>query len=118
MNELTFQALREANMQRLPKFKNRRGEPAHSEPDGSDWSIAEWTNAMAGEAGEACNIAKKLLRGDYLDPTTGILELLKELADVVIYADLVAQRAQCHLDTAIIAKFNEVSKRIGSEVRL
>lgn len=38
---LTFAELREANIARLPQFKNKHGEPAHSQPDGSDWSISD-----------------------------------------------------------------------------
>lgn len=45
---LTFDALRQANRARLPHFKNALGQPAHSEPDGSDWSDAEWLQAVVG----------------------------------------------------------------------
>ncbi len=104
--EATLKRLRVANLQRLPLFKNRRGEPAHSRPDGSDWSMAEWTNAVAGEVGEACNIAKKLRRGDFGPPYTpgyiaGCSELAHELADVVIYADLTCFRCGHSTDTLI-----------------
>lgn len=115
---ITFEDLRRANKERLPQFRNRQGRLTHSMPDGYDWSIAEWTNALAGEAGEASNIGKKLLRHDYENSQEGIDELVKELADVVIYADLVAQRVGRRLDWAVIAKFNEVSERVGSEVKL
>jgi NTP pyrophosphatase (non-canonical NTP hydrolase) len=90
---MKFSDLEQANRLRLPHFKNRQGKPAHSQKNGHDWSIAEWTNAMAGEAGEACNIAKKMIRGDYGDDVElGVGELMDEIADVVIYADLVCQR--------------------------
>jgi hypothetical protein len=42
-----FSDLEQANRLRLPQFKNRQGKPAHSQKNGHDWSIAEWTNAMA-----------------------------------------------------------------------
>ena len=116
---LKFADLENANRLRLPQFKNRKGEPAHSDPRGHDWSIAEWTNAMAGEAGEACNVAKKLIRGDYEgDIELGIGELLDEIADVVCYADLVCQRVGRSLEIAVRNKFNEVSDRIGVDVTL
>ena len=116
---MKFQDLEAANRLRLPQFKNRKGKPAHTDPRGHDWSIAEWTNAMAGEAGEACNVAKKLIRGDYGDDTElGIGELMDEIADVVIYADLVCQRMGRRLETAVFNKFNEVSERIKCDVRL
>jgi hypothetical protein len=50
---LTFAELRTANMARLPQFKNAKGEPAHSKPDGSDWLLSAWCNATLGELGEA-----------------------------------------------------------------
>lgn len=116
---MTFDDLETANRLRLPQFKNRQGKPAHSQSNGHDWSIAEWTNALAGEAGEACNIAKKLIRGDYgNDLELGIGELMDEIADVVIYADLVCQRVGKKLRIAVLKKFNEKSEQVGSDVRL
>lgn len=91
------------------------------------WSVAEWTNALAGEAGEACNIAKKIIRmyPAYCFPltteqkSTDLHEALaKELADVVLYADLIANKLGIDLGATVVAKFNEVSERIGSTVRL
>lgn len=116
---LTFEQLQSANRLRLPKFKTKSGKIAHPEGDGSGWSIAEWTNAMAGETGEACNIAKKIIRGEYEDdPELGIGLLLDEIADVVIYADLVCQQLGRSLDIAVRNKFNEVSERVKSKQRL
>lgn len=117
MNELTFHALRAANIARLPLFKNRRGEPAHSEPDGSDWKLSAWSNAAFGELGEAANLIKKIERGDItLDAARS--DLAKELADVQTYLDLLAFRAGIDLGAATIMKFNEVSERIGVSVAL
>ena len=31
----------------------------------SDWSLSQWSNAIAGETGELCNIVKKVERGDF-----------------------------------------------------
>lgn len=120
---LTFESLTRANLQRLPLFRNRLGEIAHKQPDGSDWSLAEWTNAVAGEAGEACNLAKKIIRGDfgasgsqaYAD---ACLSLAKEFADVVIYADIGCMRAGWSLGTIVREKFNEVSDRVDCAVKL
>jgi len=53
-------------------------------------------------------------RGDYGDDVElGIGELLDELADVVIYADLCAQQIHRRLEIGVANKFNEVSDRIG-----
>ena len=120
---LTFKELSVANRERMPLFKNRLGQPAHSQPDGSDWSLSEWTNALAGEVGEACNFAKKLHRGDYGEKDSesykeGIKLFLKELADVVTYADIAAQQVKGDLGEAVQEKFNEVSDRIGVNIKL
>lgn len=91
------------------------------------WSIAEWTNAAAGEMGEACNLAKKLLR--HRDKVAGNkkaedqdVESLKrrcaeELADVVIYADLAMQALGYDLEETVRFVFNRKSKELGSPYR-
>lgn len=114
---LTFDALRKANTERLPQFKNSKGEPAHEKADGSDWSLAEWMNAVSGELGEAANIIKKVRRGDLsIDEARPILA--KEFADIVTYLDITAMQAGVNLGEATIEKFNEVSNRVGCEVFL
>ena len=45
-------------------------------------------------------------------------ELGREIADVITYLDLLADRCGVHIPTALISKWNEVSERIGYEVRL
>ena len=114
---LTFRALRNANLKRIPQFKNRHGQRAHSEPDGSDWSPAQWLQAVVGEIGEYANLRKKFERGDvsYVQFT---VEARKELADVVIYLDILAFQLGINLDEAVRAKFNEVSIRVGADVWL
>lgn len=114
---LTFDDLRHANRARLPQFKNRRGEPAHSEPDGSDWCLAQWCNAVTGELGEAANLIKKIERGD-MTLQEARVDLGKELADVQTYLDILAFRAGVDLGEATRTKFNEVSQRVGCAVRL
>jgi len=112
---LTFNTLRGANTARLPQFKNRKGEPAHSMPDGSDWCLAQWCNAVTGELGEAANLIKKIERGDMsLDEARP--ELAKEFADIVTYLDILSMRAGVDLGKATTDKFNEVSQRVGSDV--
>jgi NTP pyrophosphatase (non-canonical NTP hydrolase) len=112
---LTFNTLRDANVARLPEFKNSKGLPAHTTPDGSDWSEAQWLEAVLGELGEYANLHKKLVRGDI--PREEALPLLaKELADVVTYLDILAFRLGINLGQATMDKFNEVSERVGSRV--
>lgn len=134
---LSFSTLREANVARLPLFKNSRGEPAHSEPDGSDWLLSGWSNAAEGELGEvaealedfvffarlkaymgrAGNLIKKIERGDVtLEQKRETLA--KELADVQTYLDILAYRAGIDLGDATIEKWNEISERAGVPLRL
>lgn len=112
---LTFNTLRQANVRRLPKFKNAKGEVAHKEPDGSDWSLDQWTNAVLGELGEFANILKKFNRGDY-DFNEARPKMAKELADVQTYLDLLAFRCGIDLGKATIEKFNEVSQRVEVDI--
>lgn len=114
---LTFNVLRGANTARLPQFKNAKGEPAHTEKDGSDWCLAQWCNAVTGELGEAANIIKKVDRGD-LTIDEARPKLAKEFADIVTYLDILAMRAGIDLGKATMDKFNEVSERVGSNVRI
>jgi NTP pyrophosphatase (non-canonical NTP hydrolase) len=114
---LTFNTLRGANKARLPQFKNRKGEPAHSEADGSDWKLSAWCNAVTGELGELANLIKKIERGDMtLDEARQ--DVADELADVVTYLDILAFRCGVDLGAATMSKFNRVSERVGSDVRV
>lgn len=115
--QLTFDALRRANIARVPQFKNALGGPAHSESDGSDWSPAQWLQAAVGELGEYANVRKKFERGDLTrDEFTALARL--ELADVVTYLDILAFRLGIDLGQAVRDKFNLVSERVGASVRL
>lgn len=114
---LTFNVLRGANKARLPQFKNKHGQPAHSEADGSDWTPAQWLQAVLGELGEYANIRKKFERGD-LSEGEFKDAAAKELADVQTYLDILAYRLGIDLGQATTDKFNEVSERVGSTVRI
>jgi NTP pyrophosphatase (non-canonical NTP hydrolase) len=105
-SQLSFKELRAKNIERC----NGAFFPLESK-DGP-W----WGNAMAGECGEACNVVKKIDRDGLTDER--VAALAKELADVVTYADLLAARFGIDLGLAVAAKFNEVSIRVGSELRL
>lgn len=114
---LTFSAFRAANRHRLPQFRDAKGRLSHSEPDGSDWPLSQWSNAVLGELGEAANIIKKIERGDFtLDEAKAMLA--DELADVQTYLDLLAHRAGVDLGRATIDKFNRISERVKASTRL
>lgn len=115
MSELTFDSLREANVLRLPQFKNAKGALAHSKPDGSDWSPNDWLTAICGELGELANVLKKLRRGD--KSADELRQAISdEIADVQIYLDLLAYQFRIDLGQATVDKFNEVSERVGAKI--
>lgn len=115
-NVLDFADLRDANVRRCKEVFHPL----------NDWSPTDWATAMAGECGEACNEVKKLRRldgADHEQDTEAKRAELREkigteLADVVIYADLLAARLGINLGQFVIGKFNEVSERRESTVRL
>lgn len=105
-DNLKFAELREANISRLAttaKYKSC-----------SSWTASDWSNALAGEVGETCNLAKKMLIGEKIP----LKDIADELADVVIYADLLANKLGIELGSAVRAKFNRVSTRVSSNVFL
>lgn len=81
------------------------------------WTLSQWSNAIAGEVGEVCNLTKKIDRGDFSEGNVRE-KLSLEIADVFLYLDLLAQAARINLPLAIIRKFNIVSHRVGSDVRI
>ncbi len=126
---LNFDELRAANVARCGKIW----------PPTNEWTPTDWACAMAGEAGEACNEVKKLRRiaatpeqaliGDghgaddrqWAADTSyrqGVNRVAMELADLIIYADLLAERMGIDLAAAVVAKFNKVSAENGCDVTL
>lgn len=108
---LTFNILREANLARLPLFKNKHGGLAHSKSDGSDWSPAQWLQAVVGELGEYANVRKKFDRGDLTEAEFKKMAA-EELADVQTYLDILAFRLGINLGEATMNKWNAVSERV------
>ena len=116
--DLSFDVLRKTNLERAMRWHKGGLE---------EWSVNDWLAAFGGEAGEALNAGKKHRRilssiqqhgdipADIDDAETKIME---ELADTVIYADLVAARIGRSLAGAIRAKFNAISEREGFPERL
>jgi NTP pyrophosphatase (non-canonical NTP hydrolase) len=131
---LTFAALADANAERC----------AESFHPIDSWSMTDWMTAVAGEVGEAANLIKKARRAegkteaqldmdtdvgldfpydnaDENDPShnvTGREFIGYELADAVIYIDLLCQRLGLDLGAMVERKFNIVSRRVGSDVRI
>ena len=140
----TFLMLRAVNNRRMGRWHG----------DSADWSGADWSNAMNGEAGEmaeasvaairyvevameatirasiangtVANTIKKIRRHEtglgtsYNTPELEALaaKLAEEIADVVIYADLLANHYGIDLGQAVVEKFNKVSEANGFPERL
>lgn len=85
----------------------------------NDWTLSDWMTAAMGELGEAANVAKKLNRIRDGIPGNDKLEsqlrydLGDEIADTVIYLDLLAQSQGFDLAELVVSKFNRTSKKIG-----
>lgn len=113
---LTFDELREQNVARC----NSVFHPLNH------WTPTDWACALSGESGEACNAVKKLRRledgtNTSKDPATEadcVAAVAEELADTVIYADLLAARLGIDLGQAVREKFNAVSELRGAPQRL
>jgi NTP pyrophosphatase (non-canonical NTP hydrolase) len=94
--------------------------------EADEWTGADWSNAMCGEAGETANVVKKLRRvetgttpGPDDPPLDRLREMLaEEIADTVTYADLLAAHYGIDLAAAVADKFNRVSRRQGFPDRL
>jgi NTP pyrophosphatase (non-canonical NTP hydrolase) len=105
MNKLTFAKLRQKNLQRVGEIHNC-----------GQWQYPEWVMAVCGELGEMANILKKVKRGSKKWNKTTKLAVQREIADTLIYLDLLAQSLDIELDIAVIEKFNLVSKKYSSKI--
>lgn len=83
-------------------------------------TLAYRGNEFAGEAGEACNVIKKLererlgIRGSRATKQ----QLAEELADVIICASLISNATGIDLWDAVVAKFNKTSEANGLGARM
>ena len=90
----------------------------------SSWSTSDWFTAVMGELGEAANVAKKLNR--YRDRVPGNKvskeelrsQLRKELGDVFVYLDLLAQSLGESIADAAVEVFNAKSDEIGCSIKI
>lgn len=118
---LTFAELRRVNVQRCESVFHRL----------ADWSPNDWGCAVGGELGELLNLMKKLRRASdkigkfdlnderlWLEAGVTREQIAHELADTAIYLDLLAAIFCVDLGEAIREKFNIVSERRGSNIRL
>lgn len=106
---LTFAVLRRANVDRCEgKFA-----------ECTDWTTSDWFMALTGEVGELDNLFKKRLRNKFISDKQITDEMIaSELADIQIYLDLLAHHCGIDLGEAVKRKFNNVSRKVGSHIRL
>lgn len=114
MREDFLTLFRRANLSRVARWH----------PNGlDDWSVLEWAGAMCGEAGETANVAKKLHR-ERTDakglnhPANLKAALAKEIADTIIYLDLLAAKEGIDVRRAIAETFNAKSEEYDFPERL
>jgi NTP pyrophosphatase (non-canonical NTP hydrolase) len=110
---MTLEELRRANEARQAEW-----------PGSESADLAFRALEVAGEAGEAMNLVKKLLRaergikGNSVDAGQLRQELADELADVQISLDLLAMKAGIDLAGSTVSKFNRTSEKHGLATRL
>jgi len=106
-----LQILKEANAGRAKHF------PDYDKFE--EGNILYYSNALAGETGELCNLVKKFYRGDKVTHGQLICFAIEdEVADILIQLDLFCQVAGVNLKDALINKFNSKSLEIGSNILL
>ena len=101
--------------------------------DFNSWSLLEWAGAMAGEAGEACNAAKKVKRLEdkipsinetkrhFTDVGDAKFQVAKEVADTILYGVMVAARAGFNseeIESIVREVFNKKSIEYGFPERI
>jgi NTP pyrophosphatase (non-canonical NTP hydrolase) len=114
MSGLTLNQINAINVVRCAKWHT-----------GRPWSLAEWTNALSGEAGEAGNVAKKILRVDTgmvgqfdISRSALIDKLGDELADTILYALLIFGQIGIDPEQRVRDVFNAKSDQLGFPERL
>lgn len=86
----------------------------------ASWTTSDWFTAIVGELGEAANVAKKLNRvrdgipGNKENADALREKLRRELGDVFVYLDLLAQSLGFSIGTAAVEVFNAKSAELGS----
>jgi len=119
------------NLRKLTKVSLARANRWHAPNGLEDWSVLEWAGAMAGEAGEAANFAKKIKRIDSnitnrkngrkqspLKRAVLVEKFQKECADTVLYGILAIMRTGGDPVEVIRNVFNNKSAEYGFPERI
>lgn len=102
---LTFQHLYEANKDRFQSVYGCRL---------NDVSIERWVLTVCSETGDLAKLVNRRVNGD----TISDLEILREAASIVIQVDLMVSALGYELSNAVSEKFDNVSDRVESLVKL
>lgn len=121
-NALKFSELQAAHVSRSPRWHDG---------DVRQWSVLEIAGEMCGEAGEAANVAKKLLRLELgggrgnahaehaITERDQLVDKLKrEIGDTIICLAKLAEAGGVQLDDCVRTAFNTKSEQMGFPERL
>lgn len=100
---MTFDAFQEVNARRCREVWRE---------ELKGWTLDDWAHALAAEVGEVNQVFVRVKQGR-LPQTEKRAELLKELADVICFADLMITALHANTESVLLEKFDEVSVRHG-----
>ncbi len=100
----TFSQLRTATRSKLPQIEGLVG----------SWGLAQWCNSLTAQVGRLAASIEREARGRPDHEAVA----LSAFAAAVVHLDVLAEVAQVNLGRATFLKFNEVSVRVGCDVRL
>lgn len=117
---ITLQQLQEVNSDRARRWHTNEEEP---------WTLVDWTNALAGEAGEACNKSKKLKRIlthlpnkeaglDKSNESDLKMGVALECGDTILYAILTINHLGYNVEDIVRHVFNKKSEEYGFPERV
>jgi NTP pyrophosphatase (non-canonical NTP hydrolase) len=113
---LTFQQFSQANKKRCESpAPNGFGE---SIEDDSAYDVEHWALAVGEEAGEVLGAVLGMTGRKARKKHLTKENVFKEIGDTAACLDLLAQRLGSTLGECMLQKFNEVSDRIGSDIKL
>ncbi len=103
----------------LSALNKKRCEQDFKEPlNNTGWDPIRWALTIAEETGEVAEAVLGAFGGKKAKAHLGVKHIGEEIADVVIYCDLLATRLGLSLEDIVIKKFNKKSRKIGSKIKL
>lgn len=119
--------MKDVTLRDIAHYHRQRNKLWHagSEP----WTLADWSNAAAGEMGEVCNVIKKIrrlqtgmkgaqLRNQGTDTSELVDKVKGEIGGLIIYLLSLCDALQIDMTDAIRDEFNKVSDEQGFDVKI